>query len=69
MAKKLIQENPALFLGELRADLVRIYGIDDLTGKRHKIKVSSDETDCGCREALIPYPNEVIYEVMDEECE
>lgn len=69
MAKKIIQENPALFLGEERADLVRIYGIDDVTNKRHKIKIVGDENDNGCREALIPFPTDVKYEVMDEECE
>ena len=30
---KLIKENPALFLGELRADLVRFSAIDEKTGK------------------------------------
>ena len=31
MAKRLVRENPAMFLGEARMDLERIYAIDDKT--------------------------------------
>lgn len=68
MAKKLVIEHPAMFLGESRADLVRISAVDESTGKRYKIKVRGDENDNGCSETLVPYPAENEYDITDEEC-
>lgn len=66
---KLIRENPALFLGELRDDLIRFSAIDDETGIRYNVKAVGDETgETECSEVLIPYPNEVEYEPTEHPC-
>ena len=65
MSKKLVIEHPALFLGELRDDLARVYAIDG--NKRYKIIIKNDENDNGCSEALVPFPLENEYEIIDEE--
>ena len=62
--KKLVRENPALFLEELRNDLERIYAIDTSNNKRFLIKdLISEEW---CQEMLVPYPNNVEIEISDE---
>ena len=65
MEKRFVIEHPALFLGELREDLIRIYATDGT--KRYKIKVKGEEQDDGCCEVLANYPLEYEYEIMEEE--
>lgn len=69
MAKKLIRENPAMFLGKARPDLERIYAIDEVTGKRYNIIEKGNLQADECCEALIPYPNEVEYEITNHKSE
>lgn len=61
--KKLVRENPALFLGELRQDLERIYALDTENGKKLLIKNTNDDW---CSEMLVYYPNDVQIEISDE---
>ena len=68
MAKRLVRENPAMFLGEARADLERIYAIDD-NGTRWNIKEKNNEQATECCEELIPYPNDIEYEITNHKSE
>ena len=65
MNKVLVQEHPALFLGEQRNDLVRIFAIDQDTGVRYNIRVKNSENNDECKEVLTVYPNETEYEITD----
>ena len=62
MAKRLIRENPAMFLGVERHDLERIYAVDE-NGNRLNIKVKG--TDDIISETLIEYPNEEEFEIVE----
>ena len=67
MAKKIVRENPALLVGEERADLERVYAEDTKTHKRCLIKVAGDEKgETICSETLIAYPNEIEFEIVEE---
>ena len=67
MAKKIIIEHPALFLGELRDDLVRVSAIDEETNERCFIRVKGDEkNETKCIETLIPFENYEEYEIIEE---
>ena len=64
--KKLVRENPALFLEELRNDLERIYAIDTENGKKFLIKNTNEENASWCSEMLVCYPNDIQIEISDE---
>lgn len=64
MEKRLIKENPALFLGEYRQDLERVYAIDD-KGIRYNIINSNDKFPNECGEALVPYPNDIEWQITN----
>lgn len=62
----IVREHPALFLGELREDLERIHAEDE-KGNKLLIKQTGDnsgQTICG--ETLIPYPNNVEFEIVEK---
>lgn len=65
MAKKLIKENPALFCGQARLDLERVYAIDEATGTRYNIVDKSSENANEYGEVLVPYPNEIEWEITN----
>ena len=60
--KRIIREHPALFLGELREDLERVYAEDE-KGNRLNIRVVGTEDVIS--ETLIEYPNEVEFEIVE----
>ena len=62
MEKTLVREHPALFLGELREDLERVYAHNE-KGERllFKVKGTEDTT----IETLIPYPNDIEFEIVE----
>ena len=64
--KKLVRENPALFLEEERADLERIYAIDTENGKKLLIKNVNEENASWCSEMLVYFPNDIQIEISDE---
>jgi len=68
MPKRLVRENPAMLLGEARADLERVYAIDD-KGIRYNIIEKDNPQATECCETLIPYPNEVEFDITDHESE
>lgn len=61
---KIVREHPALFLGRLRDDLERITLVDD-QGNRHLFKIVGQE-DSKTIETLVPYPNELEFEIVEE---
>ena len=69
MAKKLIRENPAMFLGKARTDLERIYAIDEATGKRYNIIEKDNPQASECCEILVNYPNELEFEITNHKSE
>ena len=64
--KKLVRENPALFLNELRNDLERIYALDTENGKKLLIKNTNEENASWCSEMLVYFPNDIEVEISDE---
>ena len=61
MADRIVREHPALFLGELREDLERVYALND---KGERVLIKLKDTDDVCIETLIEYPNENEYEIV-----
>lgn len=64
--KKLVRENPALFLEEERADLERIHAVDTENGKKLLIKNTNEENASWCSEMLVCFPNDIEVEISDE---
>lgn len=62
MAKTIIRQHPALFLGELREDLERVWVEDSKTHKHYDFRVVS--TGDIVSETLIAYPNEEEFEIV-----
>lgn len=61
---KIVREHPALFLGESRDDLERVTCVDG-KGKRHLFKIVGEENSTTI-ETLVPYPNELEFEIVEE---
>ena len=68
MNKRLIRENPAMFLGKARPDLERVYAIDD-KGTRYNIIEKDNPQANECCECLIPYPNDLEFEITNHKSE
>ena len=58
----IVKEQPALLLGEPRADLIRVYA-QDVQGNRHNIRIV--ETGEVVRETLIEATSDVHFEIAD----
>ena len=61
---KFVREHPALFLGEYRDDLERVTCVDK-QGNRHLFKVVGEDNSTTI-ETLIPYPNDLEFEIVKE---
>ena len=55
---KLVREHPALFLGELREDLERVYATE---GRNIRVK-GTEEVISG---TLLEYPNDIEFEIVE----
>ena len=62
---KIVREHPALFLGESRDDLERITCIDSKTHERHLFKIVGEDNSTTI-ETLVPYPNELEFEIVED---
>lgn len=60
--KRIIREHPALFLGEERDDLERVYAVD---GRNRRVNIKVKDTDEVISETLIAYPNDIEFEIAE----
>ena len=60
---KIVREHPALFLGELREDLERVY-VGDKDGKKLDVLLKVKGTDETFGETLVVYPNDLEFEIV-----